>query len=119
GHKTWVSGAGHATALFLLCRTDPGERAHRGISYVIVDLPANHGRVDIRDIRQMNGAHDFCDVFLDDARVPMRDVIGGLHGGWKVAMTTLGVERARAVARHSVYHEQVRSLIEDARKWGV
>ncbi|MFV2216227.1 acyl-CoA dehydrogenase family protein [Actinomadura sp. LOL_016] len=92
GHKIWTSHGRAANMMFLLCRTDPDAPRHRGLSYVL--LPLDGGGVDMRPIRQLTGGSGFCEEFLDGAVAPLFNVIGGVNGGWRVAMTTLGAERA-------------------------
>ena len=91
GQKLWTSGAARANKMFVLCRTDPAAEKHAGISFVLIDFkdPA----VTYQPVRQMSGAAEFCEDFLDGVRAPMFNVIGGLNNGWRVAMTTLGYER--------------------------
>jgi alkylation response protein AidB-like acyl-CoA dehydrogenase len=50
--------------------------------------------VEVRPLRQITGASHFSEVFLTDARVPHANLLGELHGGWAVTMTTLAAERA-------------------------
>ena len=97
GQKVWTSGAERANMLFCLCRTDAAAPRHRGISYVLVPMRTADGGsngIELRPIRQIDGGADFAATFLDDARAPLANVIGGLNNGWRVTMTTLGSERA-------------------------
>ena len=99
GQKVWTSGAARATMMFVLCRTDPAAEKHAGLSYVLI--PFTDPGVQYRPIRQMSGAAEFCEDFLDGVRAPLFNVIGGLNNGWRVAMTTLGHERGgRATVQH-------------------
>ncbi|HWG15223.1 MAG TPA: acyl-CoA dehydrogenase family protein, partial [Streptosporangiaceae bacterium] len=91
GQKVWTSGAARATMMFLLCRTDPDVEKHAGLSYVLIDFTGPG--VEYRPIKQISGAAEFCEDFLDGVRAPLFNVIGGLNNGWRVAMTTLGHER--------------------------
>ncbi len=51
GQKVWTSGAGHATMMFVLCRTDPAAAKHAGLSYVLVPMADNGIEIfPIRDI---------------------------------------------------------------------
>src|SRR5205823_5748424 len=73
----------------------------------------------IRPLRQMSGATGFFEVFLDGARAPLANVIGGLGSGWRVAMTTLGFERGgRATVAHLAYEREFWALVETARRYG-
>jgi len=70
--------------MFLLCRTDPAAPKHKGLSYVLIDFTAPG--VSYRPIRQMSGAAEFCEDFIDGVRAPLFNVIGGLKqrlGAWR------------------------------------
>jgi alkylation response protein AidB-like acyl-CoA dehydrogenase len=93
GQKVWTSGARISEWGILLARTAPLDEApkHRGISFFVLDM-ALPG-IDVRPLRQMTGDADFDEVFLDEVRVPASCLVGPLHGGWGVAMSTLTNER--------------------------
>ena len=117
GQKLWTSGAARANKMFVLCRTDPAAEKHAGISFVLIDFkdPA----VTYQPVRQMSGAAEFCEDFLDGVRAPLFNVIGGLNNGWRVAMTTLGYERGgSATILHLAYEREFWELAETARKRG-
>jgi len=117
GQKVWTSGAAHANRMFLLCRTNPDVPKHAGLSYVLIDFTAPG--VSYRAIKQMSGAAEFAEDFLDEVRAPLFNVIGGLGNGWRVAMTTLGNERGgRATVQHLGYEREFWELVETARKRG-
>jgi alkylation response protein AidB-like acyl-CoA dehydrogenase len=57
----------------------------------------------------------FCEVFYDEVRVPLGNVVGGLHNGWKVAMSTLTLERGTGFMADQVSFERtVDALIREA-----
>jgi alkylation response protein AidB-like acyl-CoA dehydrogenase len=117
GQKVWTSGAGRANRMFLLCRTDPDAPKHAGLSYVLIDFTGPG--VQYRPIKQMSGAAEFYEDFLDGVRTPLFFVIGGLNHGWRVAMTTLGHERGgRATVAHLGFEREFWQLTETARKRG-
>jgi alkylation response protein AidB-like acyl-CoA dehydrogenase len=92
GQKTWTSFGMHADWLYVVTRTDPSAvPKHRGLSLLIV--PAHQPGVEIRPIRNMMGADEFCEVFFTEARTSADLVVGEVNGGWQVAMGALGVER--------------------------
>jgi alkylation response protein AidB-like acyl-CoA dehydrogenase len=116
GQKIWTSVGWTANKMFLLCRTDPTAGKHRGITYVILDVQSNKGRISLRPTRQMDGRAEFSEEFFDGARAPLFNVIGGLGNGWKVAMTTLGSERgAHATTQHIRYAKMFSDLVAEAR----
>ena len=94
GHKIWSSYADIADYQELLIRTDPGSHRHQGLSWVICDMRAPG--ITVRPIRNMAGETHFAEVFYDDVRIPLTHVVGDLHDGWRVAMTTLSFERSTA-----------------------
>lgn len=117
GTKLWTSGAARANMMFALCRSDPDVPKHAGLSFVL--LPFTDPKVSYRPIRQMSGAAEFCEDFIDGVRVPLFNVIGGLNNGWRVAMTTLGHERGgSAIVSHLNYEREFWELVEVARKNG-
>jgi alkylation response protein AidB-like acyl-CoA dehydrogenase len=91
GQKVWNSAADSADIGMLLARTDVDVPKHAGITYFAIDM--KQPGIEVRPLKQMNGASNFCEVFLTEARVPMGRVIGGLNDGWRVAQTTLLNER--------------------------
>lgn len=115
GTKIWQSGAHRANRIFVLCRTDPNATVHAGISYVLLDMP-NNG-VTVEPIRMMVGDHGFSQVTLDGAQASLDDVVGGLGNGWKVAMSTLGAERAGEItSQHLGYLREFRELVAELQR---
>ncbi|EHI13386.1 acyl-CoA dehydrogenase family protein [Mycolicibacterium thermoresistibile] len=100
GQKIWTSKATYANRIYLLARTDPDAPKREGISYILADL--NTPGIEVRPIRQITGASEFCEVFLDSVRVPLANVLGPLHGGWRVAKSTLGYERVGQSRTHRI-----------------
>ncbi|MGH3734690.1 MAG: acyl-CoA dehydrogenase family protein [Micromonosporaceae bacterium] len=91
GQKTWSSRATYADRGFGLFRTDPSPSRHHGLSYFLFDLRAEG--VTVRPIPQLDGEPGFAEIFLDEVYVPDADVLGGVHDGWRVAMSTASNER--------------------------
>ena len=94
GQKIWTTHADIADYQELLIRTEPGSQRHKGLSWVICDMKLPG--ITVRPIENMAGVTHFAQVFYDDVRIPLTNVVGSLRDGWNVAMTTLGFERATA-----------------------
>ena len=91
GQKVWNSSADSADFGMLLARTDVDVPKHAGITYFVIDM--KQSGIEVRPLKQMNGAANFCEVFLTEARVRGDHVIGEVNGGWRVAQSTLFHER--------------------------
>jgi alkylation response protein AidB-like acyl-CoA dehydrogenase len=98
GQKIWTSYGNVAEYQELLVRTDPDAPKHKGLTWVICDMRAPG--IDIRPIRTMAGHQHFCEVFYDQVRIPLSNVVGQLNQGWSVAMATLGFERGTGYVGH-------------------
>ncbi len=92
GQKVWTSLGQWADFGILVARTDPDLPKHRGLSYFA--FPMCQDGVEVRPLREMTGRALFNEVFIDEARVPHDHLVGELNDGWRVANTTLMVERS-------------------------
>jgi alkylation response protein AidB-like acyl-CoA dehydrogenase len=118
GQKVWTSGAQYSDFGEVICRTNADAEKHKGITAFIVDMKAPG--VTIKPLKQMNGGASFNEVFFDDVRVPHANVLGDVHEGWTVAITTLMNERvAIGSGGGGGGRTSVTDLIELARRRGV
>jgi alkylation response protein AidB-like acyl-CoA dehydrogenase len=99
GQKVWTTNGQHADMGYLLARTDPAAPKHKGITAFALDMRTPG--VTVRPLREITGTTDFNEVFFDGVRIPAANVIGEVNQGWRVAMSSLGRERA-GVAAHGV-----------------
>ncbi|GAB3627917.1 Putative acyl-CoA dehydrogenase FadE17 [Pandoraea terrae] len=92
GSKIWTSYGDKADYMYALVRTDANARKQDGISFVLIDmhLPG----VTVKPIELISGKSSFCEVFFDDVRVPVGNLIGQENAGWTVAKSLLQHERA-------------------------
>ncbi|GHA05334.1 acyl-CoA dehydrogenase family protein [Novosphingobium arvoryzae] len=117
GSKIWTSFAHVADWQELVLRTEEGSQRHKGLSWVI--CPMHAPGIEVRTIRKMSGQTEFAQVFYDDVRIPLDNVVGGLCNGWKVAMSTLSFERGTGfIADQVKQSEEVEELLERARQTG-
>lgn len=91
GQKVWTSNAREADYGMLLARTDWEVPKHRGISFFL--FPMKQAGVEIRPINQITGESEFNEVFIENARVPARFMIGNLNEGWGSFQTAIAFER--------------------------
>ena len=91
GQKIWTSYAQYADYQELLVRTDPQSQRNRGLTWIICDM--HFPGIRVRPIQLMSGAYDFCEVFYDEVRIPLANVVGEVNNGWSIAMSTLAFER--------------------------
>ncbi|SIN69677.1 Acyl-CoA dehydrogenase [Parasphingorhabdus marina DSM 22363] len=91
GQKVWTSNATEATYGMLLARSDWDVPKHSGITFFI--FPMKQPGVEIRPINQITGESEFNEIFISEARVPARYIVGERNGGWKVLQTALAYER--------------------------
>ncbi|MDA1096896.1 MAG: acyl-CoA dehydrogenase family protein [Chloroflexi bacterium] len=98
GQKIWTSGAHYGEWYHVLVRTDPDAPKHRGISYVLMQLRDDDGKlapgITLRPLIDMTNTRRWSEVFFDNVRVPVRNLIGEENRGWYAAMTTLSFERS-------------------------
>ncbi|HEX2016336.1 MAG TPA: acyl-CoA dehydrogenase family protein [Solirubrobacteraceae bacterium] len=92
GQKVWTSAAQYAKWCMLVARTDQDAPKHKGLTYFLMDM--DQEEVQIRPLRQITGEAEFNELFIEGARIPDENVIGGPGNGWKVALTTLMNERS-------------------------
>ena len=91
GQKIWTSRAHNADWMFCLVRTDPAAKPQMGISYLLIEMKTPG--LTVRPIPTIDGEHHFNEVFFDDVRVPVENLIGEENKGWTYAKYLLGNER--------------------------
>ncbi|WP_223509472.1 acyl-CoA dehydrogenase family protein [Pseudomonas sp. BF-RE-29] len=91
GQKTWTTLAHFADWMFCLVRTDPEARQQRGISFLLIDMKTPG--ITVRPIITLDGEHEVNEVFFDNVRVPLANLVGQENDGWTCAKYLLTHER--------------------------
>ena len=92
GQKVWTTYAHQAKWCMLVARTDSDAPKHRGLTYFLMDM--DQPGVEVRPLVQITGEAEFNELFIEEARIPHANIVGGEGNGWPVAITTLMHERA-------------------------
>ncbi|AFT69940.1 Acyl-CoA dehydrogenase, middle domain protein [Alloalcanivorax dieselolei B5] len=124
GQKTWTTLGQHADMIFCLVRTDPDAKKQEGISFLLIDM--NTPGITVRPLITLDGEHEVNEVFFDDVKVPVENLVGEENKGWTCAKYLLtfertgiaGVGQSKAALAHlkQVAAQQIsngRPLIED------
>ena len=125
GQKTWTTLGQHANMIFCLVRTDPDAKKQEGISFLLIDMEKSEG-ITVRPLITLDGEHEVNEVFFDDVKVPVENLVGEENKGWTCAKYLLtfertgiaGVGQSKAALAHlkQVAAQQIsngRPLIED------
>ncbi len=118
GQKVWTSGAQYSKWCMLVARTDRDAAKHKGLTYFLMDMEQE--AVQVRPLRQITGEAEFNELFIEEARIPDANVVGGEGNGWKVALTTLMNERAGlGFALQVRLRQLLDDLVSEAERRGV
>jgi hypothetical protein len=111
GQKVWQTSGDAANWIFVLVRTEPDAPKAKGISMLLV--PIEQPGVTVRPIRSMTGEAEFCEVFFDDARTSVENIVGERGEGASVTMTLLGFERGAVDgSKYIEHHDELLRLID-------
>lgn len=104
GQKTWTTLGQHADWIFCLVRTDPAAKKQAGISFILIDMKTPG--ITLRPIITLEGRHEVNEVFFDDVRVPVENLVGEENRGWDYAKFLLANERV-GIARIGLSKERL------------
>jgi alkylation response protein AidB-like acyl-CoA dehydrogenase len=117
GQKVWTTLAHHAKWCMLVARTDADAPRHKGLTYFLMDMEQD--AVQVRPLRQITGEAEFNELFIEEARIPDENIVGGEGNGWAVAITTLMHERATLAFGLQIRVKiTLRELLDEARESG-
>lgn len=115
GQKVWTSLAHESDWCFVVARTDPESRGHKGLGFFLVSM--HQPGVTVRPIEQLTGTSEFNEVFFDDAVAA--DIVGAPGDGWKIAMGLLGFERGvSTLGQQMQFQNELDQVVRIARENG-
>ena len=104
GQKTWTTLAQYADWIFCLCRTDPTAKKQLGISFILIDMKTPG--ITVRPIQTIDGGREVNEVFFDDVKVPLENLVGMENRGWDCAKFLLANERV-GIARVGMSKQRI------------
>ena len=111
GQKVYISNGQLCDVIVLCCKTDP-EAGAKGMSFILVesDRPGFRRGRNLRKIGLK--AQDTSELFFDDVRVPVSNLLGTEGGAFGMAMSKLAEERL-SIAISAI------TLCESALRWTI
>jgi len=109
GQKTWTTLAQYADWIFVLARTDASVKKQEGISFILVDMKTPG--ITVRPIQTIDGGQEVNEVFFDDVKAPLENLVGQENKGWDYAKFLLGNER-NGIARIGISKARLRRIRE-------
>ena len=92
GQKTWTTLGQFADWIFLLARTNPdAPKKQAGISFILAEM--NTPGITVRPIKLIDGSYEVNEVWFEDVRVPVNQLVGEENAGWSYAKFLLSNER--------------------------
>jgi alkylation response protein AidB-like acyl-CoA dehydrogenase len=91
GQKTWTTLGQYGDWIFTLVRTNPEVKKQAGISLLLIDMTSDG--VDVRPIELIDGGYEVNEVWFDNVRVPVDNLVGEENRAWDYAKFLLGNER--------------------------
>ncbi len=124
GQKTWTTLGQYADWIFCLVRTSAEGKKQEGISFLLIDMKSEG--ISVRPIVLLEGEHEVNEVFFDNVKVPVSNLVGEENKGWTyakyllthertgiagVGFATAGLENLKSIARQQT--KRGKPLIED------
>jgi alkylation response protein AidB-like acyl-CoA dehydrogenase len=118
GQKTWITLAQLADWIFCLVRTDPAAKQQSGISFLLMDMKSPG--ISVRPIAIMGGHNEVNEVWFEDVRAPVENLVGEENKGWTYAKFLLGHERTNIAGVGTAKRElrRLKRIASSERKHG-
>ena len=117
GQKVWTSLAHESDYVFVIARTDPKSKAHKGLGFFLMKM--DQAGIEVRGIKQLTGTSEFNEVFFDEAECDADDIVGEPGKGWGIAMGLLGFERgASTLGQQMQFQNELNQVIAAAKANG-
>ena len=91
GQKTWNTLGHYADWIFCLVRTGTEGRPQQGISFLLIDMKSPG--ITLKPITMLDGEHEINEIWFDNVRVPVQNLVGEENKGWAYAKFLLTHER--------------------------
>ncbi|MCC5859437.1 MAG: acyl-CoA dehydrogenase family protein [Ectothiorhodospiraceae bacterium] len=119
GQKTWTTLGQHADWMFCLVRTDPDAKKQEGISFLLIDMKTPG--ITVRPIELLDGSREVNEIFLENVRVPVENLVGEENKGWTYAKFLLGHERSgiAGVGTNKAELRRLKEIATTERKNGI
>ena len=118
GQKIWTTFGHEAQFGILIARTNWDVPNQEGITYFI--CPMGTPGITVTPILDMTGMHAFNQVFFDNVRLPIGNIVGQVNAGWKLAKVTLANERVSLSSEGAIWGSgpTIHDLIKMIKKAG-
>ena len=117
GQKVWTSLAHESDYIFVIARTEPSSRAHKGLGFFLMKM--DQPGIEVRGIQQLTGTSEFNEVFFDEAECDADDIVGEPGEGWAIAMGLLGFERGvSTLGQQMQFQNELNEVIKIAKANG-
>jgi len=107
GQKAWNTLGHEADWMFCLARTDPSAKPQRGISFLLIDMKTPG--ITVKPTTLLDGTHEVNEIWFENVRVPVANLVGEENQGWTYAKYLLGHERTN-IASVGTSRRQLRRL---------
>jgi alkylation response protein AidB-like acyl-CoA dehydrogenase len=98
GTKNWVTNGINSDIVILFCMTEKGV-GYKGISAFVIDKSTPGLTTGKKEDKLGIRASDTCELYFEDCKVPVKNIIGEEGEGFKIAMKALGGGRIGIAAQ--------------------